>query len=76
MIKGGIIMRKEILYAAMKKAAKVVIKRGFFPGAGQMLVKVKNGRLLLAARNANEHMLVMEETDAKNMWKRPYFYGS
>ena len=60
-------MRKEILYAAMKKAAKVVIKRGFFPGAGQMLVKVKNGRLLLAARNANEHMLVMEETDAKNM---------
>ena len=60
-------MRKNELYAAMKKASRAVKSNCFFPNAGMMLVKLKDGRLSIAARNSNEHLLVTTEADGKEI---------
>ena len=60
-------MRKNELYAAMKKASRVVKSNCFFPNSGMMLVKLKDGRLSIAARNSNEHLLVTTEADGKEL---------
>lgn len=60
-------MRKNELYAVMKKASRAVKSNCFFPNAGMMLVKLKDGRLSIAARNSSEHLLVTTEADGKEI---------
>ena len=60
-------MRKKDLFAAMKKAAKAVKSNCIFPNAGMMLVKRKDGRLSIAARNASEHLFVTTEAEGKDL---------
>lgn len=60
-------MRKKDLFAATKKAAKAVKSNCIFPNAGMMLVKRKDGRLSIAARNTSEHLLVTTEADGKDL---------